>query len=217
MWKASCQEHYLFITYRHSLASAVIYALQNSLETILKPLILINLLHDLDKMAVAAGTKVKHLSKQRPKKTKSNLNKAATGAHSLLRKQHVVDTRQLSACWHEGVKVLKNDQFMFLASYIGALTPPRGLSWTPVHVFSWTSFRLMNQNHVTFTSRLAQEVTVTSANTRSAQHKLRWDLCSDLVVVKKSFPPLIGKVFHTAMKKCTYTALNMYNEDNHPT
>lgn len=111
MWKASCQEHYLFITYRHSLASAVIYAPQNSLETILQPLILINLLHDSEKMAAAAGTKVKHLSKQRPMKTKSNLNEAAMGGHSLLRKQHVVDTGQLSECRHGGIKVLKNDQF----------------------------------------------------------------------------------------------------------
>lgn len=130
MWKASCQEHYLFITYRHTLASAVIYALQNSLETILQPLILINLLHDLEKMAVAAGTKVKHLSKQRPMKTKSNLNKAAMGAHSLLRKQQVVDTRQLSECWHEGIKVLKNDQFMFLK-----LARWRPLKASPEHLF----------------------------------------------------------------------------------
>lgn len=58
--------------------AAVIYVLQNSLETILQPPILINLLHGLGKMAVAAGTKVRHLSKQRPMKTKSNLNKAAS-------------------------------------------------------------------------------------------------------------------------------------------
>lgn len=62
--------------------AAVIFVLQSNLETILQPPILINLLHDLDKMAVAARTKVKHLSKQRPMKTKGNLNKAASPALS---------------------------------------------------------------------------------------------------------------------------------------
>lgn len=54
--------------------AAVISLLQSNLETILQPPILINLLHDVDKMAAAAGSKVKHLSKQRAVKTKGNLN-----------------------------------------------------------------------------------------------------------------------------------------------
>lgn len=67
---------------------AVTYVRQSSLETILQPPILINLLHDLDKMAVAAGTKVKHLSKQRPMKTKSRLDKAASAAPSVKKKDN---------------------------------------------------------------------------------------------------------------------------------
>lgn len=62
--------------------TAVIFVLQSNLETILQPPILINLLHDSDKMAVAAGTKVKHLSKQRAMKTKGNLNNTASAALS---------------------------------------------------------------------------------------------------------------------------------------
>lgn len=68
--------------------AAVIFVLQSNLETILQPPILINLLHDLDKMAGAAGTKVKHLSKQRPMKTKGNLTRTT----------HLNDTRQLFEC-----------------------------------------------------------------------------------------------------------------------
>lgn len=88
--------------------AAVISLLQSNLETILQPPILINLLHEVDKMAAAAGSKVKHLSKQRPMKTKGNLN-------LVWRTTHLHDTRQLLECWHEGMKVLK-DPALFQAS-----------------------------------------------------------------------------------------------------